>query len=236
MPAMPLVVLDCRRTRVTDLRPISRLPLNCLNLGGTPVTDFGSVRNLKLTRFMAGETAFQDLWLVADLPLEVLDISGSRVRSLAPVRGRPVHDLSLEGCEVADLSPLRDTASLEQLRGPVRATRDATVLRSMKALKRVNGLTVAQFLERKETLPEPRPWKALFDGKTVDCLSLEGEGAWVVEGGALARNPDIQAAAQIQEEFEDGEFRVRFQQEGAESFVFTPDADSGQRAVCRRAG
>jgi hypothetical protein len=67
--------------------------------------------------------------------------------------------------------------------------------------------------------PPERPWQALFDGKTVECLRSVCRDGWKVEEGAIVRT-GVRSAAQTAQEFEDGEVRVRFEVEGLESIRF----------------
>ncbi len=218
---MPLYNLDFRGTQVADLRPISRLPLRAIDMGATPVTDFSPLRALKLTHLSAWETALEDLSVLTGMPLEALNVSKSRVKSLALLRGKSLCYLDFEGCSIGDLSPLKDSTTIRLLVGPFRPVRDAALLRSMKLLEKVNDVPVKEFLLRKDPPPDARPWRKLFDGNSLDFLSRKGEGAWMVEGGALVRKAEGRAAAQTDEEFEDGEFRVRFEQKGSEYVSFT---------------
>jgi hypothetical protein len=62
-------------------------------------------------------------------------------------------------------------------------------------------------------LPAPvdaRPWTPIFDGKSLDFLVGGGEGAWVVENGALVHVKERKSSAQTKRQFTDGDFRIRF--------------------------
>ena len=64
-------------------------------------------------------------------------------------------------------------------------------------------------------LPSPvdaRPWTPIFDGKSLDFLVSNGEGAWVVENGGLVHVKDRKQSAQTKRQFTDGEFRIRFEE------------------------
>ncbi|MCY3023194.1 MAG: PA14 domain-containing protein [Planctomycetota bacterium] len=73
-----------------------------------------------------------------------------------------------------------------------------------------------------ETRPaETRAWKALFDGRTVDCLRGQSVGAWRVDNGALVMIPEKKTAAQTALEFEDGDVRARFEVKDSSYMQFT---------------
>jgi len=63
-----------------------------------------------------------------------------------------------------------------------------------------------------------RPWRALFDGRTLGVLNPQSHGNWKVEGGAIVKSGSD--AAQSAEEFGDGEIRIRFEGTGLDSCYF----------------
>jgi hypothetical protein len=60
--------------------------------------------------------------------------------------------------------------------------------------------------------PQPvgKPWRPLFDGKSLGCLRGGGAG-WKLENGAIAQIAGAADAGQTREEFEDGEMKIRFE-------------------------
>ena len=66
---------------------------------------------------------------------------------------------------------------------------------------------------------DARPWRALFDGKTLGCL--RNKTGWLVENGAMAKAPGPPDAAQTVEVFGDAELRIRFECEGLEGLFFS---------------
>jgi hypothetical protein len=54
-----------------------------------------------------------------------------------------------------------------------------------------------------------RPWKPIFDGKTLDAISPLG-GTWRVENGAIVNAPGV-AKCQTKLQFGDGELRLQFE-------------------------
>jgi hypothetical protein len=56
-----------------------------------------------------------------------------------------------------------------------------------------------------------RNWKALFDGRTLDCIVPLSREAWQIENGALTNIVSKRNSAQTSFEFGDGDMRVRFE-------------------------
>jgi hypothetical protein len=78
-------------------------------------------------------------------------------------------------------------------------------------------------LEAEDRRPEggvERPWRAVFDGKTLECLVNKGNGAWRVENGALVNVPGKDDAALTSQEFGDGHVRIRFEVKGGDFAFF----------------
>ncbi len=76
-----------------------------------------------------------------------------------------------------------------------------------------------------------RPWRALFDGKTLGVLNVQSHGGWKVEGGAIVKSG--KDAGQSAEEFGEGEIRFRFEAEGLDSgyFKVRQGAEGGMSVV-----
>lgn len=68
-------------------------------------------------------------------------------------------------------------------------------------------------------VPPERPWTAIFDGRTLECLQGVSRQGWKVEEGAIVRG-EVKNAAQTARVFEDGEIRVRFEIQGLETLRF----------------
>lgn len=65
-----------------------------------------------------------------------------------------------------------------------------------------------------------RPWRAIFDGRSLDWMAQQARDGWEVVDGAICLKPGVDNAAQSNEEFEDGEFRIRFEAWGARRVWF----------------
>jgi hypothetical protein len=67
---------------------------------------------------------------------------------------------------------------------------------------------------------DARPWVPLFDGKTLDFLTGNGEGAWTVENGAIQHVKGKNVAGQSKRQFTNGELRIRFTNRSLEGLGF----------------
>jgi serine/threonine protein kinase len=153
---LSLTVLDCSMTRVADLTPLQDMPLVFVAISGTPV---------------------RDLTPLKDMPLLVLSCAGTHVSDLMPLRGMALTMLDAADAPLADLTPLQGMP-LQNLWCPVKPGRDLPVLRSLAAVKEINGK------------PAPELWKqAEGERKTFE--------SWVKQTAALP--PDRQVAAVVKE-------------------------------------
>ncbi|MGD0040204.1 MAG: hypothetical protein ABSE84_07300 [Isosphaeraceae bacterium] len=91
---MPLAVLKCSETRVSDLSPLKGMPLTCLWCGATSVADLSPLRGL---------------------PIASLRCDYTQVSDLSPLRGMPLTDLACDYTQVSDLSPLEGCDKLRTL-------------------------------------------------------------------------------------------------------------------------
>ncbi|MGD0093440.1 MAG: protein kinase, partial [Planctomycetota bacterium] len=78
-----------------------------------------------------------------------------------------------------------------------------------------------------------RPWKAVFDGKTTDCLAnSQYKSAWRVENGALVNAPNAKGSfLRTKMAFGDAEIRVRFEVRGVMYMDFHPRGPDAGWAV-----
>lgn len=87
---------------------------------------------------------------------------------------------------------------------------------------------------RGDAAPADRPWKPIFDGKTLECIGDRTKDAWRVENGALVNTPGHKDVKFLtKQDFGDGEIRVRFEVADCSSlYIGTyahPGADSSMR-------
>jgi Leucine-rich repeat (LRR) protein len=117
LSGLALTDLDCADHRIADLKQLTGLKLTLLNLGGNaPLDDLTPLREMKLTWLNIAGTRVRDLAPLKDMPLTYLACHDTQVQSLVPLQGKPLTYLT------CDVRPLRDLP----------------VLRSLKALARLN--------------------------------------------------------------------------------------------------
>jgi serine/threonine protein kinase/Leucine-rich repeat (LRR) protein len=121
LQGLQLATLDCSATRVADLTPLRGMPLCFLGIAGTQVRDLSPVKDMPLLGLNCASTHVTDLSPLEGMELTLLDAADTSVDDLSPLRGMPLQTL---WCQV---QPLRDTE----------------LLRSLSALKEVNGEPVA---------------------------------------------------------------------------------------------
>jgi hypothetical protein len=126
---MPLQWLDVAEVRgVSDLGPLTGMPLDYLNLTDLPVSDLAPLASLK--------------------SLTALVLDGMPVSDLAPLRGLGLEKLSILNIPAKDHSPLKELP-LKRLRLDYRADREQFV-RSFKGLEVINDKPVAEFWKEVE--------------------------------------------------------------------------------------
>ena len=179
---MPLNVLRCDVTEVSDLSPLIGTPLASLDIAVTPVSDVSPL---------------------SGLPLEVLNAAATKVTDLTPLRALQLKKLYIRGTKVTDFDPIR-YCPLTVLKFDYVADRDASLVRSMKTLQEINDKPAAEFI-----FLYARPWDSIFDHHSTEGLVLQPKEAWVLEKETLT-STGKECTLQTREQFEDGEFRIRF--------------------------
>jgi len=142
----------CRGSDVTDLSPLSGMPLDEIECVNTPVSDLSSLRGMKLRSLNCNGTKVQDLSPLKGMSLVALQVNGTPVADLSPIAGMPIEHLGCARTPVTDLSVLKTLAKLRDLHLDFVPDRDTELLRSIKTLERINGFPIEQF------------WKNVEDG------------------------------------------------------------------------
>jgi Leucine-rich repeat (LRR) protein len=117
-----------RNSPLTDLSPLSGLPLRRLVLAKGELFDLSPLRGMPLTEFSCYGTRVTDLSPLEGMNLRVLNCDSIRASDLSPLKGMPLEDLVLtrkaedlavlagmntlehlyfEGTKISDLSPLK---------------------------------------------------------------------------------------------------------------------------------
>ena len=174
-----------------------------------PVRALHSLRKLDLE---AENSVLADISSLRGLKLQELAISNTRVVDLASLQGMPLQRLQISGTPVRDFSPLK-TVPLQHLECERIGTSDFSALKAVRTLKTINGQPAADFLKSSKEI-----WTAMFDGKSLDFLR-QARG-WKIEKGVLVNNPENLDAGQTTFEFENAEFRIRFEVKELNSLFF----------------
>ncbi|MBL8794192.1 MAG: protein kinase [Planctomycetia bacterium] len=137
--------LSCSATSVSDLSPLRGLPLTELHVASAKVADLSPLSGMPLQVLTINGTRVSDLSPLRGMPLTRLVCNHSRVADLSPLRGLPLTYLNCDGTPIADFSPLQDLPLKELVCDKLRPERDATILRSIKTLEKINGRSPAEF-------------------------------------------------------------------------------------------
>jgi len=178
------------------------------------------LKELKLTSLTCGFSRVHDLSPLKEMPLSRLDCRATDISDLSPLRGMRLTSLACQFGSIKDLAPIKGMP-LRELGCDFVPERDAAILRSIKTLEKINDMPVAEFwkkypgTEKPETRnpkSEERPWKPIFDGKTLECFGEMTKEAWRVENGAVTNVPGIKDIKLLTKaDFGDGDVRIHFE-------------------------
>ena len=93
-------------SRLTDLSPLAKLPLEALSVTFSPVSTLVALKNLQLEELCVRGCPISDISVVRRMPLKKLNISRTRVRDLTLLRGMKLEELNCSDSRVTDIRPL----------------------------------------------------------------------------------------------------------------------------------
>ncbi len=140
---------DPGQARLTDLWPLHGLSLAELRIENTPIVDLTPLKGMRLSVLNLAGCPIENLAPLKEMPLKELICTGTRVADLAPLRKAPLTLLHARKTPVLNLAPL-EALPLEDLAIDFSPWRDARVLRSLKALARLNGEPAAAYWARRD--------------------------------------------------------------------------------------
>ncbi|MGE3804778.1 MAG: hypothetical protein AB7K24_08915, partial [Gemmataceae bacterium] len=166
--------LSCYGTAIKDLSFLQGMKLQDVRIYGGPLSsleplrgmkslrkvelhrvfdlrDLAPLKGLELNYLQCWETGISDLTPLAGMPLSYLELSVSPIASLSPLKGMPLATFKFSRIKVTDWTPLAGLPLVE-LEGNFKAA-DAGLLRSIKALQKINGKPAAEYLKNLGALP-----------------------------------------------------------------------------------
>jgi serine/threonine protein kinase/Leucine-rich repeat (LRR) protein len=147
---LPLSELQCYRSKITDLAPISGLPLRSLMLHGNwELTSLEPLRGMSLTALCCDNSQVADLSPLSGMPLTVLVCPVTRVVDLSPLKGMPLEDLYCDRTLVTDLSPLAGMKLKRFSFTPAPTLKGVEVIRQMDSLVEM-GAEFDKLIPRRE--------------------------------------------------------------------------------------
>ncbi len=120
-----------RNSPLTDLSPLSGLPLRTLVLAKGELFDLSPLQGMPLTEFKCHGTRVNDLSPLSGMKLRILNCVGLHVSDLSPLKGMPLETLDLTETKVDDLTALAGM-KLEQLGLERTNVSDLSLLKGMK--------------------------------------------------------------------------------------------------------
>ena len=120
-----------RNSPLTDLSPLSGLPLRTLVLAKGELFDLSPLKGMPLTEFSCYGTRVTDLSPLEGMKLRVLNCDSIRVSDLSPLKGMPLETLVLSR-KAEDLTALAGMNTLENLVFEGTTISDLSPLRGMK--------------------------------------------------------------------------------------------------------
>ena len=161
LSGLPIEKLYLRQTNVSDLSPLKDMPLKFLNLLETRVSDISVVKTLDLNTLWLNDTKVKDLSPLKGESLESLDLTGTPVTDLSPISGmKSLRRLNLERCAVTDLTPLEGLQLQRIVFHPAKITKGLDVVRNMKSLVHMHST----FQDDGKWLPPDEFWKQAAAG------------------------------------------------------------------------
>jgi len=120
-----------RNSPLTDLSPLSGLPLRTLVLAKGELFDLSPLKGMPLTEFKCYGTRVDDLSPLRGMKLRVLDCDSTKVRDLSPLKGMPLETFVLSR-KAEDLTALAGMNTLEHLYFEGTTISDLSPLKGMK--------------------------------------------------------------------------------------------------------
>jgi len=143
--------------KLEDLSPLRGMQLEELHLWGqSRLSNLRPIQGMPMTKFLCACTSVTDLSPLKGMRLTSLQTQTTGVSDLTPLKGMPLEELWCFKTKITDLSPLLGMP-LKILRCDFKTERDTAILRSIKTLETINGVTVKEFWQRVAAGDIPQP-------------------------------------------------------------------------------
>ncbi|MBI5395746.1 MAG: SUMF1/EgtB/PvdO family nonheme iron enzyme [Verrucomicrobia bacterium] len=174
---------------LTGLKKLTLLPWQ--QGAKSPLSDLTPLTGLPLTFLACGNSQVADLTPLKGMPLTILSVDNTPVSDLSPLAGMPLTILWCNGTRVTDLSPLAG-APLMELRCDVKPEH-APLLASIPTLRKINDLAPAALWMRMRIKPPVPsvvgrvPSPGATSGATTTTPPGQGTGPTSLKPGAAAQ-------------------------------------------------
>jgi serine/threonine-protein kinase len=156
LTGLKLKTLSCHHSNLSDLSPVKGLSISFLGCNSTEVRDLSPLKNMELTGLHIAYTKVTDLSPLRGMHLTSLFCYNTGICDLTPLKGMPLTLLYCQGSGITDLSPLKGMTSLTDLKCDFVPDRDSKILRSIKSLRNINGMSTSEFWKRVDAGEAPQ--------------------------------------------------------------------------------
>ena len=235
---------------VTDLSPLSGMPLTTVTVWAWSGSDLSPLKGMQIRELnIGGNGKPMDLTPLVDMPLEYFCCNLTEVSDLSPLKGMPLRYLLCQNTRVADLSPVRDAKLLELVGGGNLVTdfsilrgmpltwakfdivpeRDLDILRDIKTLVKINDQRASDFLKEFSDERSPLHVSSAYTNKIgMEFVQIPKGKAWLTRISG-EEGTSVQSEATIEQDFLLGMYEVT-QEEwvkvmGSNPSWFTRNAD-----------
>jgi AraC-like DNA-binding protein len=100
------LIINIEHCGISDLSPLSGLPVVQLDCDDNNITSLEPLRGLKLKKLWCQRNQITDLGPIKNMPLDELYVSENQISTLKPLRGMPLRRFVCHNNRIRDLSPL----------------------------------------------------------------------------------------------------------------------------------
>lgn len=141
LQGLPISRLWLDRSRVTDISPLSDMPLVELHCRELAVKNWSPLRGLKKTlkHLDLERSSIKSIDVLENMELEHLNLCDTEVEDISSLRGMPLKELNLYGTkDVSDITPLYKMRSLEVLSLASTKVSDLDAIRTLPNLRHLD--------------------------------------------------------------------------------------------------